>query len=161
MPILIYGASVCSLCGGIILATDEVISIPPLTPNSNDPLSIFNDSSFHADCFRKHPLFQQAEARETEVLAASKTPHICTVCGLAITDPDDFLMIDHITQDRNDPLYRCNFRKFHRSHIDQWDYLSQALKLLQGLQDSGKWGGEYLTRLIKALNDAGVHKKEP
>lgn len=62
MALLLPGKTVCSLCGEVIVARDDVVATPPFL-ESTHRLARFSDAAFHRRCFE-----EAAEHAEVENL---------------------------------------------------------------------------------------------
>lgn len=153
MALVSLGVTRCSICHKIIQKGDRYIAFPPLTANKLDPLILFSDAACHYDCFINHPLADAAIARRDEVDLHNKKPHICIVCGLAITNPDDFFVLPHWTDNRDSGLFEFNYLKFHLSHLPDWPKLGLLYELLLELEKSGSWDGATLANTIDTLRN--------
>ena len=142
----------CSLCGRVIPAGDDAVMFPPFVSNQADPLYVFNDGVFHVACFGGHALAEAAQARYEEHRERTKPGNrSCFVCGEQITNPDDYLAFGHLVDTPKHPLHSLNYSQFHRSCLGSWSALSDAIRNLEALDQSGTWKGNALKRLIKEL----------
>lgn len=125
---------------------------PPFVSNQADPLFVFHDAAVHADCFRKHPLAEAAQARYEELRERTNPKNRpCFICGAQITNPDDYLAFGHLVDDPKHPLHAFNYAQFHRSCLGNWSGLADVLRDLEALDRSGTWKGDALKRLIKEI----------
>lgn len=152
MP-LILGKSQCGICREILISEDDLIIFPAFISNQIDPLWKFNDSGFHKACFLADPLVQEA-GKVYEAWKRKSASKICIVCNQKITDPDDYLGFGYLTSDTSELLYEYNHLHFHRSHLSRWKDLKQAYAVFTEYQQSGKWNGVGLSRLLEALEKA-------
>jgi hypothetical protein len=152
MAIIIRGKSKCSLCGAIIQEGQEVVAFPPFVPNELDPLWIFNDGAFHADCFYSHPLASKAQTRYKEIKAHTGPGNrLCAVCKKQIKDPDEYFTLGHLTGDESHPLYSYNYMQAHQSCLPEWPELPYLYEQVEKLMHSGTWEGRALERLLADL----------
>lgn len=61
MALIIYGKTVCPICGNVIKEGQEVIAFSPFILNELDPLYFFNDAAFHTQCFYSYPAASKAQ----------------------------------------------------------------------------------------------------
>jgi len=73
------------------------------------------------------------------------------VCKEEIVHPDDYLLIDHLTSDQDDAVFRYNYTHLHESHVRDWFELEKCIKEIKKFKESTVWGGSYLEGLIKSL----------
>ncbi|MDO8543897.1 MAG: hypothetical protein Q7S40_25925 [Opitutaceae bacterium] len=66
MAIFIEGMT-CHFCGQPMRRDSDRISFSPFVVSQLDPLWVFSDGSFHAECVRGHPLGNQAVGVEKAV----------------------------------------------------------------------------------------------
>ena len=152
MALITLGKSPCPLCNQPITETDELIGFPAFISNQLDPLFLFSDAAFHAGCFHRHPLSEEAEASYTETVNRAGPGHrCCVVCKREITDPDDYLTLGHLTADRKHPLHRYNHTQLHRSCVSSWSDLPHVHTLLDDFQSSGRWKGAGLAWLLDEI----------
>src|SRR5688572_22002034 len=64
----------CPICGEELGSADDLVGFSGNIAEPDDPLSFFNDSAFHRDCFETHPLAAQAERRWTDIRRAAGFP---------------------------------------------------------------------------------------
>src|SRR5579884_676522 len=106
MAIFVEGMK-CRLCGKAMHMNQEHIAFPAFVPNQLDPLSLFDDATFHTECFHRHPLAGKSLARLHELEEnISVWPPVCAICNRTITDPDDYFTFSHLTEDKAAPLHR-------------------------------------------------------
>jgi len=132
VALLIRGASSCPICNQVIQVHDDVISFPPFIPNEFDPLYLFHDANFHRDCFLNHP-FANAATKRYEELETHHQTRIDVITNTPITDPDDYFMLGHLTDDATDPLYRYNYLHLRRSKLSNWTDLEKVYRLIKAL----------------------------
>lgn len=127
MALFIEGIK-CAICGKKILSNDSKIMFPPITSDIDSKFYIFSDATVHTCCFEKHPLRRDFENLLREITEnSSLSKRICIVCKKEITDPDDYFDTNYITDKQDDPLYKFNYKKMHKSCIHCW---KEAIELL-------------------------------
>ena len=131
------------------MSGDEVVAFSAFVSNRADPLYLFSDAAFHANCFHKHPLAEAAEALFSEV--QRRFDKICNICGSPINSPDDYLGFGHLSDDPTEPAHKLNYRQFHRACLSSWNELETTRTILKKFNDSGKWEGPGLTWLLGEL----------
>lgn len=153
MALFLAETSACPLCKQIISDHEEQYAFPAFVPNSIDPLQLVNDATCHLKCLKVHE-----NGRKAMDLAAlflekiSPGNRICAVGGNRIENPADYIFIDLLTSDENDPLFEYNFLTFDKNNLIRWKEREKFIKELQAFRDSGKWvdtsSYHYLDRLI-------------
>jgi hypothetical protein len=119
-----------------------------------DPLWIFSDGVFHADCFHREPLAHKVQSRYQELQRRNGPGNrFCVVCKKEIEDPNDYLTLGYLTEDEKHQLYKYNYTQAHRSCLAKWLELPQIYKELKKLNESGAWGGSSLGRLLAELTN--------
>lgn len=132
MALVVLGESKCSLCGGLLEHADDIVSFPAFVVVETDPIYRFSDGAFHRACFDAHPLSELVASRFSEWRQSTGPGRrICAVCGEEITDPDDYLLIEHISPDTDSPLHQFNYTHLHRSHVCEWEDRQLLVALLQ------------------------------
>jgi hypothetical protein len=155
MAIVIRGDTTCQFCEKVIEEGQEVISFANFVANEADPLRVFSDGAFHAKCFYRHPLAQDAQSRCAEVLARNgPADRVCVVCQKEIKDPDEYFTLGHLTEVQAAPAYRYNYTQAHSSCLPKWRELASVITLIQELKDSGVWRGNALDDLLTKLEKA-------
>ena len=51
VALIFPGKTECSLCGNVIMASDEIVATSHFIADTNDPLWRFSDSAMHHSCF--------------------------------------------------------------------------------------------------------------
>lgn len=159
MAIIVRGKTKCPLCGQLIKDGEEAVGFPNFVGNELDPLWVFTDGAFHAECFHTHPLSEKALERCDEAIKRNGPRNrVCVVCEKQITDPDEYFTLGHLTADEAAPLYRYNYVQAHSSCLPKWRQLTYVTKLIQNLKDSGTWQGNALGILLAELREA-MHRE--
>jgi hypothetical protein len=155
MGILTLGKTECVLCHKPISDAADVVIFPPFVANEADPLYLFNDAAAHESCFATHPLRHHAlgRMREAEGENAPEKRN-CIICGMPITDPDEFFTVGHLTDNKAQPVHRWNYAKMHKSCLSQWKGLEEVLQYLEAFRLSGQCCGHGVDYLIKILQKA-------
>lgn len=158
MAIIVDGMK-CPLCGKPLEEWQQIVAFSPFVNNERDPLWVFSDGAFHAQCFLNHPLAEKAQARQKEILERlGPGNRFCVVCGREITDPDDYFTVGHLTEDENHPLYRYNYTQAHRSHLNTWSEMSYVYELIEDLKHTQTWRNAALDRLLVELRESSSLK---
>lgn len=154
MAIILTGQTRCGLCNELIEESDPTVAFPAFIVNEADPLFLFSDAAFHESCFLKHPLSKEVMQLYNKWLSETGPGNRkCAVCGEEITDPDDYVLIDHLTHQPSSPSFKYNFTHLHRSHLNDWPDRLDLIDLLEGHADLEDWKGEYLKDLVATLKD--------
>lgn len=139
---LIFPGMECKLCGEVIQQGDRIEAFMHFVGNSRDPLYKFTDGAFHADCFWRDPLAQEADRVRTRLIEVGKN-QVCEVCHQAITFEeamkDDLMPFGYLTMDVASPVYKYNFLWFHKSHLCEWDEIDAARNAFKSLAGSPEW----------------------
>ncbi|MBL8297957.1 MAG: hypothetical protein JNN30_06350 [Rhodanobacteraceae bacterium] len=159
MALLIYGKSVCALCGRVINQNELTCSFPPFVVNELDACFVFSDGAFHEACVRKHMHGIDA-LRRVDEWASRVGPgkRKCIVCEMEVADPDDYLLIDHLSDREEDPLREFNYTHLHRSYVQKWNSRSRFVDLAAAALASDSWKGPYLIRLIEEIGAKSLHQ---
>jgi hypothetical protein len=158
MALLFSGKTKCQLCGKVIYKGQDFVAFSPFVGNGLDPLWMFNDAPFHAECFNEHPLAQKANTRHAEIRERQGLGNrYCVVCKGEILDPDDYFAVGHLVEDVLDPLYLYNYTQAHRTHLSLWAELPYFYELLVELKESGAWSEGGLVRLLADLRGLVGH----
>ena len=156
MAIFIPGMR-CAISDRSIESASEAVVFPPFVANEADLLHVFSDAVIHADVFRAHPLAAEAQARLNEARwHTAPGNRQCLICGQLVTDPDNYLGLGHLVEDRAHSLYRFNYAHFHRSCLATWPGLPGLIAELAELDKSGMWKGDGLKRLMNALRSVAA-----
>ena len=154
MAIMVYGKTKCPLCKKPIQEGQEIVAFSPFVSNELDPLWVFNDGAFHAECFYEHPLAEETLARYKEIREHHGPGNrFCVVCKREILDPDNYFAVGYLADDVFQPLYRYNYTQAHRSCLPRWAELPYFYELLEDLRQSGTWLGKSLNELLAELRD--------
>jgi hypothetical protein len=153
MPAIIRGQTTCNICQKTIQSDDSIVSFPAFVWNQHDPISAFSDAVFHEACFHQHPLKSQAQERYEELKKHIGPGHReCFVCQNQITDQNQHVMVGHITDKKDEFLYRFNNAQFHRECFSIWGEKDLFIENIKELDQSGKWGGNSLKKLLTDLS---------
>ncbi len=155
MALLLFGKSTCPLCGRIINEGDAVYSLPPFVVNELDPCFPYTDSAFHETCLRVYRYGSEVLRRVDEWYSKVGPGHReCAVCKTEITDPDDYLLIEYLSDHEDDPLHSFNYTHLHKSCIPRWQSRPYFIELARKIQESDSWKGPYLGWLINEIEAA-------
>lgn len=150
MAILLLGKTVCSLCGQVIKADERRRSFPAFVANEEDPLFLFSDASFHEDCLRRDKRGRHAIERvEERAYNVGPGKRKCAVCGLEVTDPDNYIFIEHLSDHKSDPLREFNYTHLHKSCVGKWGRKAEFVRLVEAALAAGRWRGKYLAQLLE------------
>src|SRR5688500_16931096 len=106
---LVAQNSTCAICQRPMDLNSHIVGFPAFVANPRDPVAFFSDGAFHEGCFRRHPLATEAQSRYREF--RDRTPpreRSCSICGLGITNPDEYGGLGHVTADETSPAFRFN-----------------------------------------------------
>lgn len=155
MAIIIRGETICPLCQMTIQEGENVVAFPAFVWNQCDPIFIFNDAACHAACFHRHLLAGYAQERY-EALQKSVGPGLreCSICHHQITNPNDYLLVGHLTDDPEHFLHQFNYAQFHRLCFSKWNGREMLVRKIKHLDQSGEWCGDGLKALLVELTSA-------
>ncbi|MBX3060918.1 MAG: hypothetical protein KF770_31035 [Anaerolineae bacterium] len=123
MTIIIYGKTVCSICGKVIRPDQKAIGLPHLISNELDNLFIYNDGAYHHLCFEKVPeneiLFSYL--RDYEELTERLNAAIST--GL-INNPEEILSTGVLSSDPKNPLWAYNLKFYSKNTVQEKELLT-------------------------------------
>jgi hypothetical protein len=143
----------CAVCNKPVFADNTFIMFSNIIPNKLDPLWIFNDAIVHSECFTKHKLYQSMQERIEEHDRMNTVKNrVCNICNNVITDPDNYISIGHLTEDKTHPLYKFNYSRYHVTCLKEWANIEYFRNSLIELQNSGQWSGESLSLIIQKIN---------
>jgi hypothetical protein len=149
MATILLDKTLCIVCGEAINEHRPFVAFSAFVVDENDPIFIFSDSACHDDCLAKHDLVDIATERFREWESNTGPGNrSCVVCKEEILDPDDYIMIDHLSSD-DICISQYNYTHLHRSHITSWSDLDDALKKIKAYRESSNWGGEYLVTSLE------------
>jgi hypothetical protein len=148
--------AICSLCGKELRESEEVFVFPAFVPNTKDPLYQFNDSAFHIECLKRHPLGDEAIRLANQFIVRTRPANrICKAGGNVIQKPDDYIFFDLLTSDQHEDLYEFNFTTLDKGNLGKWEDRSRFVTIATKFRDEGKWGDgstyRYLDSLIKRI----------
>jgi hypothetical protein len=142
----------CSISDKLIPSASEAVVFPAFISNTADPLHIFSDAIILASVFKAHPLAAKAQARYEEFMRRTQPQaRYCSICGLRILDPDNYLALGHLVDDLSHELHGYNYNQFHRTCLATWPQLSMLIDALERLNHSGTWAGAGLAKMIDEL----------
>lgn len=136
------GKSTCSICGDVVATADEVELFPVFIMNRQDPTSTFNDAVVHKECFARHPYAHRATKMYRDLVEhLNPDNRRCDICGMTISNPDDYMNFTCLSSDETDPLYRYNFTQYHPACFKS----SEVAELIRGIISErvrqGVWEG--------------------
>jgi hypothetical protein len=76
----------------------------------------------------------------------------CGVCRLEVFDPDDYLLIEYLSDDLR--LREFNYTHLHKSCLQKWDRRTDSIELIRSALSSGVLKGSYFYKLIEDLQSA-------
>ena len=149
---LFIGSAPCAICGKEVTAKDDKVLFPPFVGNTADPLFPFDDAVVHSACLENDPRSTAAKKRVRDIIDVRKRwPKLCSSCGQAITNPDDYDALGHLTDDVSNPLHTWNYLEFHRNCLEHWPNLPRLISLLKEEMHSGRWRGKAMEMCIAEL----------
>jgi hypothetical protein len=150
---LVTNSAVCAICGKPLGVDSPLVGFPAFVANPRDPIAFFSDSAFHRECFGRHPLADVALARYQAFLDQTPPRSLsCSICGRAITNPDEYGSLGYLTGDTRSPAFRFNYFQFHRACIRSWPDLPNLHAALHALRASGEWDTVALQRLVDSFD---------
>jgi hypothetical protein len=155
MALIIRGQSKCSFCGKTLEEGQEIVGVPNFVVNELNELSPFSGTALHSSCYTNHPLSDRVERQLIE-RGEKIGPHnrLCDVCEKEIKGPDEFFMIDFLSDENADPMKRFNYIQIHwPSCVKSWNERDQVISRLREKLTSGSWKGNQAEALIKWLEE--------
>lgn len=154
MAIFIEDGTLCSLCGKTIKDGENAYALPAFVANAKDPLYFFNDSVFHKKCLLENSFGQKAiDLSEIFMERIRPENRICIVGKTKIKNIEDYVFIDLLTSETQEPLYRYNFLTFDKHNIFLWKEREQFLETVEQFIKDDKWRDsssfDYLDNLLK------------
>lgn len=156
--ILIEGQKIfCSLSNSEIdLKADNYIYFPNIIVNEKSELYSLNDSFILNESLEKSNL--KEEIRDYLELHKQESNNIDYITNeeLRISNfdnPDNIIELPIFTIDKNNPCYKYNKILINKKNIGKWADKSTFLAVLNDLNKSKSWGGNYILELIKILED--------
>lgn len=134
----------CSICGERI-SRGELVTMRHFIRNKLDPLAVFSDRAFHANCFDSHPLKQRALECEARRNQWSSEPRVCVVCGVEIKAGG--MTTDLLVSEPTHPLFEFNYVSFHSEHLEEWEQLPQLREFVRQSVANGSFLGEPIVRV--------------
>jgi len=152
MALIVQGKTTCPICKKVIEQDDNTVAFSGFIANDADPLSEFNDSAFHADCFASHPLAERCQ----EVYQRTRSQlgpgeRTCASCGKPIDDPDDYFTLGCLTSDEANAAFQFNCVQLHHSCVSSWALLGDAIAVLRENLKSGALQGNAIDRLLAEM----------
>ena len=149
MAIVILHSSICRLCGRVLRQGEEVTSFPAFAVSIADPHFDFPDDAFPTDCLTKANgglgVVQRVEDWFANVGPGKRR---CQVCGKEVTNPDDYILIDYLTNRESGPLSKYNYTHLHGSCVAQWQRLPEFTSLVRQAIAEAHWNSAYLSKLV-------------
>ena len=125
---------------------------PHFVLNGADPIFPLSDASCHSKCVSESPVgIAAVEARQAYFAKSGPGKRLCAVCGIEVTDPDDYFQLLYLAAPGSHPIAAFNFTNLHRSHIGEWRQRERFLELAAQLRGSGAWAGPALDKVIREL----------
>ena len=152
MALLFFGKTICPLCEQVIVQGDSTISFPAFITNEADPCFVFSDRAFHTKCVRNNDLGEIAVQRFSEWQSKiGPGKRKCTVCQLEVTQPDNYLVIEELSNDVSSPLHIFNYTHLHKTCIPKWELRDNFIEAAKNVIESKQWKGGYLSHLIHEI----------
>jgi hypothetical protein len=145
--------STCVICQKPMDLTSHIVGFPAFVANPRDRIAFFSDGAFHEACFNRHPLAREAQSRYQEF--RDRTPprnRSCSICGLAITNPNEYVGLGHLTADETSPAFRFNYFQFHKTCAVSWPEVANLRAAIEALGSSGEWDDFAFEALVKELD---------
>jgi len=137
----------CAVCKTPIVKGEQVGGFSAFLSNPKDPSYMFSDAVFHVRCFERHPLAARTRRIHAEVAEKLGSGHRhCVVCGVEITDPDDYFTTGFLTDDIDSPGYAVNYVQAHKSHLRRWKQFDDFERRIREFERSEIWGGGTIPR---------------
>lgn len=146
----------CSLCNDKIKTEGEIYMFPPFIQNTKDIYYKFNDTGFHFNCLKNDKLGKQAILFAEEYIYKTRPQNrICIIGGNLIQNFDDYIFIDMLTSNKEEPLFRFNFTTLDKNNLNKWEDRETFIGIADTFQKDNKWGDfttfKYLDFLINEV----------
>jgi hypothetical protein len=152
MAIIMRGKTSCSICGQVINDADDIVAFSPFMANDADPLSVFNDAAYHAECFAVHPLAQRCRSVYDDTRTRlGPGQRICCVCGEEIDNVDEYFTFGCLTSDDDSAFHKFNWVQLHRSCITSWRSFDDITTLLDEGLHSGELKGAAIENIMSEM----------
>lgn len=159
MALLVRGRSQCVICGRTIGELERATSFPAFVQNRSSPLHRFSDANVHSCCLANDELAQRAQ-RAVQELSVRLGPgnRDCEVCGSEISSPEDYFTFGFLTDEPSSRAFSLNWLQFHRTHLSEWDQLSESIEAIRRLAVVEHWHLDDVSPLLRVLKQAELHR---
>ena len=140
MSILIFGITICPICGKPIFEEEPYYLFPAFVINILDPLYYFNDNAFHEKCLSENPLSQVAKSFSISCIERNKPANrICLIRGNLITDFRDHVSLGLFSTNKSNELYPFNYSHIDKRNIPDWKGKVLFRQKLENLASGFSW----------------------
>jgi len=79
MALIVNGLTKCAICDKVFTDEEDVLALPAVNIDRQEPSFKYNDSGIHMSCFRSNTAVQNAlfENRHFEVFLENEYPELC------------------------------------------------------------------------------------
>lgn len=151
MAVYLPGKTRCPLCGQLSLPEERLVIFPPIFANQRDPAIAVNDAVVHSHCLAEHPYGQRALGKLESYQQHQGMPRACQVCGLVVTDPDDYFTLGPISDFPDEPLARFDWFQAHSHCLRDWDGTAGLVSAIEAVSRSAEWEGDVLERVLEQI----------
>jgi len=135
----------CQICGQPIVGRQEITSLPSLGSDTNDPLFVYGDCTFHTGCIARLGVYPEIQERVNRIVEMTRNrPPKCDICGQPIQHWNDIVAFTRLTSETSGILSGFCYKQFHKQCLKHDDRLPDLTLALRRLHSSGEWGGEQL-----------------
>ena len=110
---IVFKKNCCGLCGNLIISYDDIVYIPSIFCNRNDPLYMYNDMYCHKKCFYSIGNSEEILYYVKNVQNEYKKKE-CYICEKKINSSNDFVFIPIISSDKENEAFKFNCKSFHK-----------------------------------------------
>jgi hypothetical protein len=154
---LFFANQKCPLCQKEMDDIAHLFAFQAFISNTLDPFYPFNDSVFHLECLKEHPLGNRAiKFADQFFFSTHRENRICIVGKNIIKNFEDYIFIDLLTSDEQEALYKFNFITLDRNNLEGWTDRSKFIATATKFKEENKWGDlsdfKYLDYLIEIIS---------
>lgn len=151
MAIIFETHTQCCYCSDSIKAKDIVV-FPAFITSTTSKFYRLNDSVWHKVCLEKDSDYLSIITLFNEY-KFSITPRNrkCFLDGTLITDPNDHLFIDYITDNKENFIHELRFKNFKLSNLKSWNDLDRfTTSLIELKKENGAI--QYIDFVLKRIS---------
>jgi hypothetical protein len=113
-----------------------------------------NDAVVHRGCLLRRPYGPRALAKLEDYERHRHQLRTCRICGVPISDPDDYLSLGPLSDFPDEPLARFDWFQAHLHCLNDWEQTPDLVAVLEDVSRSAGWEGDVLERLLDRIRSA-------